>query len=444
MTLKITEAVSHLAALAGKQADAFDIVGGSSSSEGVSVFQGRLQNTEVSESVGVGIRIFKNGKPGYAHTERLTPEALALTLKDALSHTEFTEELPISLPKPATLPPLKELYNPELDHVSLETMKDFCIEAEKLAFESSPEVENIPYLGADKGKSLFIIANSEGVFYENRTNHIAVGLGAVAARGGDKKIGYYQQAGLDFSKFSASLLGGKAVEHATELLGAGPVPGGNLPVVFSERVAGSLVSMFSSSFLASAVQKGFSRLEGKLGKSIAASGFSLTDDPFREDLPGSQAFDSEGTLSQKIELVRDGVLTDYLYNLESALRAGAESNGCAVRSYSGKVETAFSNLIVAPGELPTSELLKLFPRCLFVVKLEGNSGCSAVSGEISIGAQGFLYENGNAVQAAEGFTLSTNFFDLLQNLVAVGSEYNEFFSSVKVPALAVSEIAVSS
>ena len=43
----------------------------------------------------------------------------------------------------------------------------------------------------------------------------------------------------------------------------------------------------------------------------------------------------------------------------------------------------------------------------------------------------------------DGVTLSGNYFDIIQNVVGVGNEYYNPFSSVKVPALAISELAVS-
>ena len=43
----------------------------------------------------------------------------------------------------------------------------------------------------------------------------------------------------------------------------------------------------------------------------------------------------------------------------------------------------------------------------------------------------------------DGVTLSGNFFDIIKNIVAVGNEYYNPFSSYQVPALAISELAVS-
>ena len=105
--------------------------------------------------------------------------------------------------------------------------------------------------------------------------------------------------------------------------------------------------------------------------------------------------------------------------------------------------TAFHNVLVPAGEQTTAELLKMYPKCLFVVRLEGNSGCNSVSGELSIGAHGFWCENGAILHPVDGVTLSGNFFDIIKNIVAVGNEYYNPFSSYQIPALAISELAVS-
>ncbi len=441
--MNINEAVSFLSDSASKATDAFDIVAGHSRSEGISVFQGKVQNTELAESVGIGIRVFKDNHPGYAHTERLTKEAIAQTLRDAISHCEFTKELRIDLPCPQVLRKLKSSYNSDLVKIELSEMTSLCLDIEKEVFAASKEIENVPYLGAERSESSMIVANSKGVHYEEKSNAISAGIGAVAIRNDVKKMGVYNKGGLDWNAIQAKEIAQKAVEYARELLGASSIVSGHIPVIFSERVAGSIVSMYASSFFAEQVQKGQSRLEGCLGKTIAPHCFTLVNDPFRDDLPGASAFDGEGVATQQVSLVKEGVLKDFLYNLETAARENKQSNGAASRRYSGKVGTSFSNLIVAPGKQNTQDLLKLFPKCLYIVKLEGGSGCSAVSGELSIGAQGFWCENGVVIHPVEGLTLSTNFFDLLQNLMAVGSEYNDHYSSIKVPALAVSDVSVS-
>ena len=441
--MNITDAVSCMCDLAKGEAEQFDIIASNSHSEGISVFQGQVQNTEISDSVGLGIRVIKDGHPGYAHTERLTRDAIAQTIKDAVCHTQWTEPVNIELPKPAQIPDDSPNYNPALDSLSLAELKDFCIELEKETFARSADIKNIPYLGADLNREISIVANSNGLFYTDKDNSVSVGAGAVAVRDGVSKLGNCVKSRRDWNEISMKEIADKAATYATELFGAKRIEGGKIPVIFSERIAGRFVGMYGSPFIAESMQKGMSRLAGKLGEKIASEKFSLWSDPNSENFCNKVYFDSEGSLTRRVEVIKDGVFNEALYNLETAAKDGCSTTGSAARGFGSKMGTAFWNMYVPAGDKTMAELLKLFPKCLLVVRLEGNSGCNAVSGELSIGAHGFWCENGVIQHPVDGVTLSGNFFDIIQNVVAVGSEYYDKFSGIKVPALAVSNLAVS-
>ena len=441
--MNITDAVSCICDLAKGEAEQFDVIASNTHSEGLSVFQGQVQNTEISDSVGVGIRVIKDGHPGYAHTERLTKESLQQTLKDALSHTAWTEKVDIELPAPVEVPAGQPNYNPALESLDLAKMKDFCIDLEKATFAKSSEIQNIPYLGADTDHNTFVVANSKGAFYEVRSNAASAGVGAVASRDGVTKLGNFVKSGRDWNSFSIDEIATRAATYATELFGAKKIEGGNIPVVLSERIAARFLSMYEPPFFAETMQKGLSRLAGKEGEMIASPAFSLWNDPQGEMFQHVTYVDSEGVPAERVKVVDGGRFTSALYNLETASKAGCKSTGNGARGFGSKMTTAFHNVLVPAGERGTAELLKMFPKCLFVVRLEGNSGCNSVSGELSIGAHGFWCENGVVQHPVDGVTLSGNFFDIMKNIVAVGNEYYNPFSSYQVPALAISELAVS-
>jgi PmbA protein len=233
------------------------------------------------------------------------------------------------------------------------------------------------------------------------------------------------------------------VERATELLGAGPIASGSYPVAFSNRTAPSIMSMFGSPFFAEAVQKGQSRLAGKVGQAVAAPLLDIVCDPHIPGAPGSHLFDGEGVVTARLEVVKQGVLQTYLYNLESAKKAGVTPTGSGSRGYSGKAGTGFSNYIVPKGDKSLEDLLGAYPKCLLVTKLEGGSGCSAISGEISIGVQGFWYEQGRRIRPVDRITLSSNFFEMLLLVRGFSRDYSESFSSVKVPDMLVESMHVS-
>jgi PmbA protein len=441
--MNILDAVSCMSDLAKGEAEQFDIIASTSHSEGLSVFQGQVQNTEISDSVGLGIRVIKDGHPGYAHTERLTKDAIVQTIKDAVCHTQWTEAVDFTLPSSAKIPEGYPNYNLELEKLSLADVKDFCIELEKQTFARSKEIVNIPYLGADLNSEYSIVANHTGLLYADKENSVSVGAGAVAVRDGISKLGNFVKSSRNWDEISMAEIADKTATYATELFGAKKIQGGRIPVIFSERVSGRIIGMYSSPFIAESMQKGTSRLAGKLGTKIASDKFSLLSDPLSENFCHKVYFDSEGSLTRRVDVVKDGIFNEALYNLQTAAKDGCKTTGNGARGFGSKMSTAFWNMLVPAGEFSTEDLLKLFPKCLLVVRLEGGSGCSSVSGELSIGAHGFWCENGVIQHPVDGVTLSGNYFDIIQNIVGVGNTYRDPFATIKVPALAVSELAVS-
>lgn len=428
-------------------ADQFDILAGESQSSGLSVFQQKIQNLELSANRGIGIRIFQGNQPGYAYTESFTEDALKQTVKDAWSHTNLTGGIDLDLPhqnlKHQEAPSSLHQFNPAINDLSMDAMKDFCMELEQATLDAHEQIINVPYLGYSKNSSMTYFANHHELDIRQERNSCQVGLGAVAQKGDISKLGVESKSGRTPADFDRQIMSKIAVERAIELLDAEPVSHGNYKVLLNNRVSGQLMSMFQSPFFADSIQKGQSKLQGKLGESIASSILTLTNQPWESSLPGSEFFDGEGIATQPITIIQDGQLQSFLYNLETAYKDGVQSNGCASRGYSGKVGTSFANYVVSPGSESRQEILNAEERVLEIVKLEGGSGCSAISGEISIGAQGFLIENGQRVQAVDRITLSTNYFDLINNIEKVSSEFNEGFSSVRVPDLLINSVSVA-
>lgn len=427
--------------------DQADVVASEGKETSLEMFESRVKSLDISSSRGLGIRLFKQNRPGFAFTEDLSENSLNQMLKDALAHTEITDEVQLTLPANEPLPAIDlKQHNPELEQTGVDLLKKISLELETKAKAIDERVSNVPYLGAGFSSGRSILANTNGIFYSRNKSSIDAGLGVMAATRKNpqaQKLGYYVKSGRSHDIFDTSQMAQTAVERATELLSARPVESGKYPVVFSNRVAPMVFSLFSSVFYADSVQKGMSRLKGRMGEQIGSEKVNLRCLPHRDDLPGSRLFDSEGVLTSDLDVIENGRLNHFLYNLEAAAKEKVSSTGHGSRGYSGKASTGFHNMVVDTGSLKLDELLKAYDRMLYIVKLEGASGCSAVSGEISIGAQGFLMESAEKVHAVDGITLSTNFFDLLPAIEAFSDEYSDSFSSVKVPDFLVPEIYVA-
>ena len=57
-------------------ADQFDILAGESQDCSVQVYKGKVKETEISSSQGIGIRIFRDNRPGYSYTRKLSQSQL--------------------------------------------------------------------------------------------------------------------------------------------------------------------------------------------------------------------------------------------------------------------------------------------------------------------------------------------------------------------------------
>ncbi|PJZ69454.1 Zn-dependent protease [Leptospira perolatii] len=424
--------------------DQFDLIATDSEDTGIEVFKGRISQTETSRSRGLGIRVLVGSRPGYSYSERFSAEALTRMLQDALDQTSITDPLDLDLPEPEELPDLDlKQYDPSLETLGFAWMRELGKNLDEAAWKSDPRIENVPQVGVGKSKTESVIANSKGVFVFRKTNMVYAGTGMVATDGNIKKTGSFFRSGRNLNRLSVSEIVNEAKNRATELLGSKSLSSGVYPVVLSNRISPQIFGMFSSPFFADSVQKGQSRLLGKLGQQIAWNGLSILCEPHLPDFPGSRLIDSEGVLTHPRTVVKNGELSSYLHNLESAKKEGVPPTGNGVRSYSGRAGTAFSNLIVPFGSSTKEELLSAHNHCIYITKLEGGAGCSHVSGEISIGIQGIYYKNGVPQYPVDRITMNTNFFDLLKNIEGISNEYSDTYSSIKVPDVLISDVNIA-
>lgn len=410
------------------------------------VFEGRVKSLERSDSVGVGIRVLVDGRPGYSFTERLSAEAVDRAARDAVDLSRFTEPLPVELPSDSPEPSVDlGIWSESVQGFSPDAMLALLLEAESAAREADSRVENIPHLGCTRSVSRSVLGNSRGILRKRLSGSVSMGVGVLAREGAISKMGWDGLAQRVAGNFAPTEMARTACTRATSLLGAAPIASGPIPILFDKHVAGSFLSLFLGAFMADSVQKGQSRLAGRIGERIAASGFSLRTEPHLRGMSGSRTTDGEGIPTAPRALIQDGVLQGFLHNIETATRDGIAPTGDAARGYSGRVGASFGNAVVPlEGGLPHEALLRRHPRLLHVVKLDGSSGCNGISGEISIGVQGFLVENGAVVQPVDRVTLSGNFYEMLQSIDATGDSWKHGVQSLLVPSILVGGLTVAS
>ena len=432
--------------LAKNKVDDIEIMLTSGKSFSVRINQQSVESFNYADSKGIGIRIIKVGKVGYSYTEEFSDEAFALIIDEAIASSEMVENLePVKFDNYPDIPEQLNIYSTKLDKVKVEDKISLAQKLESLALEADKRVFNVPYAAYGDGYSYSKIANSKGLNKESKSNYCSAFVMVLAQEGEDKKSGMDFKMSRDFKDIDPVKIVDKAVKQATDLLNGATPASGQYPVVLSNEMMASLLSTFSGIFSAKSVQEGKSLLKGKIGEKISDPVVTILDDGLHPDGMVTSPFDSEGYPSQRTPLIDDGILKNFLQNTITAAKDNVKSTGNASRSYKGSLNVSTTNLVLQPGKATVKDLIKSYDRVIEVVSLQGlHSGANPISGDFSLAAEGFLYEQGERKEALSNFTISGNFFQILKDIEKVGDNAEFNMQSCSSPAVLIKQLMVSS
>jgi PmbA protein len=181
---------------------------------------------------------------------------------------------------------------------------------------------------------------------------------------------------------------------------------------------------------------GASPLAGRLGEKIADEIFSITDNPLIDYAGGSGKYDDEGVPHQVTPLISDGVVKNFLYDLDTAGRAGAKSTGNGIGCNP-------TNLVVKEGDMSYEEMVKNTKEGLLVHDFMGLGQGNPISGEFSINVQlGYKIEHGEVVGRVKDVMLTGNTYDALRNIEAIGDEAEWARASLLTPPVKIGKLSV--
>ena len=161
-----------------------------------------------------------------------------------------------------------------------------------------------------------LIANSEGLYTQDRQVRTRLSLSAVADLGSGTQTGSCnpgRRMGLEVfdSVIDPKATGIHAAKQAVTMAGAGYCPAGVMPVAIGNGFGGVIFhEACGHSLEASSVAYGQSQFAGKLGQQIANPKVTAIDDGTIPNAWGSINIDDEGTPAQKNVLIEKGVESD--------------------------------------------------------------------------------------------------------------------------------------
>ena len=416
---------------------------GKDSSLSMGVFNGEMESMQASTDITVVARGIYNGKFGQASTSVFTKEKIPYLVDSIIANAKVIEKSEsASLFKGSEKYKKVNTFNKESALVPTEKKKADLFELEKEILSLDKRVIQAANIQFQESDSELIILNSHGLKLKQKNNtFVFVGV-AVAKEGNEVKTNFDLFIDNDYTKFNVKQLAKKIVDGAIEKLGGVPVESQKMKVVLSPDVVASLINIYVGSADAESIQKHSSLFEGKLNTKVASSKVTIIEKPLAKTLY-ARSFDDEGVATYNKDIIKKGILTTYLYNLETAAKDKTATTGNGYKA-GGKIGSGVTALFIKPGNKSQKELFEMVNDGIYITELEGlHAGINSVSGNFSLKAEGFLIKDGKKDHPVALITVSGNLLKLFQDVIAVGNDAKMQQGGVFAPSFVIRKLSIA-
>jgi TldD protein len=395
-------------------------------SNSIGLDENKIRSASRGVDMGVGIRVLKGEKTGYAHTDDLIPEKLKETARVAgLIASGKTEMQPENL---------KERKNP--NYYLVKTSPDSIIpqDKSKLLWKANSvlraydkRITQVRASFSDINKKI-IIANTEGVYVTDDQTISRFTVRASAFENGKRSRGYAYKGGTlgyeHYDSLTAEELAKEAGRVAIVMLPAEDAPAGEYPIVLAKGDCGTFFhEAIGHSLEGDGARRKTTCFWDKKGEMIASKIVSLADNGTIPGKRGSINVDDEGTPSQKTVLIKNGLCTGFLYDNLNAKLMNTESTGNGRReSYQHYPIPRMTNTYLLAGKDDPEDIQRSVKNGIFIKNIGGGNVSPTTGRFVFSVPEGYLIEDGKITKPLKGIQLMGNGPDVLKNITMVGPD----------------------
>ena len=383
------------------------VVVGNSISETVNFRNQKLDESNRSDNLAVNITTYIGKKKSSISSSNLLKENLDTLIEKCVETTKNTPEDEFnSLPdKDLLAKEVKDLDLFDETNIKNENKIEYLTRLESSASNNKKIVNTESSFTQDK--SNFILANSDGFSKGYKSSSYTASSVVVAKDDKSMERDYEYTSRCHFKDIkNAEDLGKSAAEQTVRKLSPKKIGSEKISLIFDKRIAKGILNTFAAAISSSAISRGTSFLKDKINQKLFPDGINILDKPDILKGLGSRSFDSEGVKTNTLKLIEQGVLKHYLIDTYNGNKLNQKSNGrCG----------GTSNLYFDNGNISYEDLLNFKSKCLYITETIGH-GSNIVTGDYSVGATGYLIENGEFKYPINGITIAGNFIDMFKNI----------------------------
>jgi PmbA protein len=440
------DAVARLMALGADCAEAYVAAGTGIS---VDVEKDVVTYTTGDSEGGMGLRVVKDGRLGFAYTS--DPTRLDEAGSKALDLTRLAPVTGYSLPPGGHVyPSVAGMDDPTIVHMD----PGEAVEMAGLMVETAKGVHQGVTVGSGGvllGHGSVAIANSEGVAVATHGTSITA-YAYVVLRDATVSTGFEFMSSRS-KDIDPARIGHEAGRMALDAQGAKPMElGGEMTVVFRPTAFAELLEYtLLPSVIGDAAQRGESAFSGKDGQLVGSPDLTVVDDPTMAGGLSSGRSDDEGVPSRRNVLIDDGVLQGFLYDTYTGNHYGVSTTGSASRGggsgWKVQPEASTSNVALylpSMGEL--EDLVSEVDRGVLVHDLMGCHTSNRSTLDFSLNStMPYEIRNGELLGVRAPVMLGGNLGRVLERMVGAGGKARQCpgGSNVILPWLAAEGVTVT-
>jgi TldD protein len=389
--------------------------------------EGIIRTASAGVTCGLGVRVVKGERTGYAYTDDLSWPAMARAAETAAHIASDSRTLP---PQAVTPAPVERRYGSEaVSGLPLRERIAIVERADHAARAHDPRVEKVIVSLGDAIKEVRI-ANSVGVLVEDVQPLFSIRVSAIAV---DKDKGLRREGSAGGGgRLGPEFFETKPPEHfareaarmAVTLLSATEAPAGPMPVVLGPGWPGILLHEAVGHGLEGDFnRKGTSAFSGRIGERVAAPGVTVVDDGSIPNRRGSLNIDDEGNVPGRTVLIEDGILRGYLQDRLNSGLMKMPATGNGRRQGFGSIPIPrMTNTFMLAGQEDPDDIVRSVPRGLYA-KHFGGGQVDITSGKFVFSAtEAYLIEEGRLGAPVFGATLIGNGPDILTKVARIGHD----------------------
>jgi len=399
-----------------------------------------LKQVQTKESRSTALRIFREGRIGFATASG--GGGLEALVDMAVETSQFGSPANFQFPSSRDYSEVS-IFDPEVEEIAMEKMIEIGKELIARIRGHTPDV--LCDVQVTKGTSSISLINSQGGEGRYDSSFFSLSLEGILVRDTDMLFVGDSESSCRPDFIGIDDLADRVIWQLEMAKKKAAVSTKLLPIIFTPNgVASALLSPLVLAFNGKTVLEGASPLKDKLGEQVFDKKLSLWDDATIAYGVGSYPFDDEGVSSQRLPLVANGVVANFLYDLQTAALAGTQSTGNGQRAGGGFPSPAISSLILNGGDVSFQAMVEDMKEGLVVEQLIGADQGNLLGGDFGGNVLlGYKVENGEIMGRVKDTMIAGNVYQVLKELLGIGQEARWVGGILQTPPLYCSSVSVT-